>query len=52
MDTSYDIFISYSTKDKSKVSDIINAFKQQGYKVWIDKEGIRGGEILHLNPLW
>ena len=44
MDTSYDIFISYSTKDKSKVSDIINAFKQQGYKVWIDKEGIRGGD--------
>lgn len=40
----YDIFISYSTKDKAQVLSVVDALRVQGYKIWIDKEGIRSGD--------
>lgn len=40
----YDIFISYSRRDKSKVDDIVSHLKNLGYKIWIDIDGIESGE--------
>ena len=40
----YDIFISYSTKDKPQVMGVVNKLIASGYKIWIDKKGIRSGD--------
>lgn len=39
------IFISYSRKDTSIVNRLIGELKNSGYTFWIDREGIRGGEL-------
>lgn len=38
------IFISYSRSDKSIVDEFINQLESAGHPVWVDREGIRGGE--------
>jgi formylglycine-generating enzyme required for sulfatase activity len=38
------IFISYSRKDAEKVDDLITRLEADGYSVWVDREGIRGGD--------
>lgn len=40
----YDIFISYSTKDKPQVLALVNRLRLKGYRIWIDKDGIRSGD--------
>lgn len=44
MDNEYDIFISYSRKDSEQVHDIANKLSGDGYRVWIDKDGIESGD--------
>lgn len=39
-----DIFISYSRRDKAKVNKVIDKLKQEGFNVWIDREGIESGD--------
>lgn len=39
-----DIFISYSRKDSNVVSEFVWRFELEGFKVWIDKEGIYSGD--------
>ena len=39
-----DIFISYSRKDSNVVSEFVWRLEQEGFKVWIDKEGIYSGD--------
>ncbi len=38
------IFISYSRSDKSIVDEFIKQLEAAGHPVWVDREGIRGGE--------
>ncbi len=40
----YDIFISYSRKDKVYVHKFSDELQKAGYSVWIDKTGIRSSE--------
>ena len=40
----YDIFISYSRKDNDIVLKYVDFLEQQGFKVWIDRNGIYSGE--------
>lgn len=40
----YDIFISYSRNDESKVMNIVNKLTALGYKIWIDEKGIKSGD--------
>ena len=37
----YDVFLSYSSKDKSIVHDLANRLKQDGVQVWLDKWTIK-----------
>ena len=39
-----DIFISYSRRDSNVVGEFVWRFEQEGFKVWIDKEGIYSGD--------
>ena len=39
-----DIFISYSRHDTNVVNEIVNMLEQEGYSVWIDRDGIESGE--------
>ena len=39
----YDIFISYSRKDKIIVESLVQEFESLGYRVWIDRTGIHSG---------
>jgi len=39
------IFISYSRKDSEVVDGIVARLTQDGFKVWIDREDIKGGEL-------
>lgn len=36
----WDVFISHSSKDKTKVSEIVSKLKSEGLKVWFDEEQI------------
>lgn len=40
----YDIFISYSTKDKEKVLVTVRELRSKGYRIWMDEEGISSGD--------
>ena len=40
----YDLFVSYSRKDGTRVQAIVNELQNKGYKIWIDKEGIESGD--------
>ena len=40
----YDIFISYSRHDSDVVNEIVTLLEQEGYSVWIDRDGIESGE--------
>lgn len=44
MDEKYDIFISYSTKDRGVVHEYARRLSGLGYKVWYDASGLHGGE--------
>jgi hypothetical protein len=39
------IFLSYSRKDKGIVEQLENQLETAGYEMWIDVEGIRGGDL-------
>ena len=43
-DNRYDIFVSYSRKDSTRVQNIAKELQSKGYKIWIDKEGIESGD--------
>ncbi len=43
MEKNYEIFISYSSKDKEVVNSYSDYLQSQGYEVWIDQEGISHG---------
>jgi hypothetical protein len=38
------IFISYSRSDKATIDELIKQLEAAGHVVWVDREGIRGGE--------
>jgi hypothetical protein len=38
------IFVSYSRSDKAAVDQLIARLEAAGHSVWLDREGIRGGE--------
>jgi TPR repeat protein len=40
----YDIFISYSRADTQIVDQFVTKLTEAGYRVWIDREGIDGGD--------
>lgn len=45
----YDIFVSYSRRDKAKVDAIMEILINKGYSVWIDVDGIESGEAFRQN---
>lgn len=42
--TDYDIFLSYSNKDKSWVAEFVSALKEAGIKTWFDVHELAPGE--------
>lgn len=40
---SHEVFISYSRKDGGRVREVVSALERDGFHVWIDREGISGG---------
>lgn len=42
--TKYDIFISYSRKDTEKVNSVVALLENNGFNVWIDRDGIESGD--------
>ncbi len=40
----FDVFLSYSSKDKDKVKEIGARLKEHGLKLWRDEEQIEGGD--------
>jgi formylglycine-generating enzyme required for sulfatase activity len=44
----YDVFLSYSHKDKSIVHALAESLKQDGLRVWLDKWEIRPGDLIPL----
>ena len=38
-----EIFISYSRQDGGRVREVVSALGRDGFNVWIDREGITGG---------
>jgi len=40
----YDVFISYSRKDKRVVNMFVDRLTREGFYVWIDKDGIESGD--------
>lgn len=39
-----DVFISYSRKDEKAVQGVVDRLEADGFKVWIDKDGIESGD--------
>ncbi len=39
------IFVSYSRSDSATVNRLVGTLEEAGHQVWIDRAGIRGGEI-------
>ena len=44
----HDIFISYSRKDSEAVGRFVEKLTEEGYSVWIDKDGIESGDQFKL----
>ena len=44
MNSLYDIFISYSRKDSEVVLPIVERLKAEGYRCWMDVDGIESGD--------
>ena len=42
----YDLFISYSHRDKKQVMKIVNLLKDKGYLIWINDSGVETGDIV------
>lgn len=40
----HDIFISYSRKDSNIVDEFVNRLEAEGFRVWIDRDGIESGD--------
>lgn len=40
----YDIFVSYSRKDTDQVQEVVGKLTDQGFNVWIDRDGIESGD--------
>ena len=40
----HDIFISYSRKDTDMVDQFVRRFENEGFRVWIDRDGIESGD--------
>jgi hypothetical protein len=40
----YDVFISYSAKDKPWASDLVDALKNEGVRAWIDQDVVTPDE--------
>lgn len=40
----HDIFISYSRKDSAIVDEFVHLIEQEGFRVWIDRDGIESGD--------
>jgi hypothetical protein len=38
------LFISYASSDRARVLPVVDALERAGIAVWIDREGIHGGE--------
>ena len=41
----YDAFVSYSRKDYNYVKTIIDVLTNQGYRCWMDRDGIESGDM-------
>ncbi len=44
----YDVFLSYSSKDKPTVQELAERLKQSGLRVWFDNWGINPGDLIPL----
>lgn len=44
----YDVFLSYSSKDKSSVHPLAERLKQDGLRVWLDEWEIKPGDSIPL----
>lgn len=40
----YDFFISYSRKDTAIVDEFVKRFKAEGFRFWIDRDGVESGD--------
>lgn len=40
----HDIFISYSRRDTDMVDQFVRRFENEGFRVWIDRDGIESGD--------
>ncbi|HNQ55672.1 MAG TPA: toll/interleukin-1 receptor domain-containing protein [Methanothrix sp.] len=45
-DFKYDVFLSYSSKDKEKVHALAKRLKKDGLRVWLDAWAIRPGDSI------
>lgn len=48
MDFEYDVFLSYSSKDKDIVHPLAERLKQDGVRVWLDKWVIQPGDPISM----
>jgi hypothetical protein len=44
----YDVFLSYSSKDKPTVQELAERLKQDGLRVWLDNWVINPGDLIPL----
>ena len=44
----YDVFLSYSSKDKETVHVLAELLKEDGLRVWLDKWEIKPGDMIGL----
>lgn len=44
MDDKYDVFISYSGHDANVVNEFVNQLEHEGFRLWIDRDGIQSGD--------
>ncbi|MCP4549679.1 MAG: TIR domain-containing protein, partial [bacterium] len=47
-DFSFDVFLSYNSKDKSRVRRLAERLKQEGLRVWFDEWTVGPGDIISL----
>ncbi len=41
----YDVFLAYSSADRTRLEPLVRAFKQQGWSVFVDHRDIGGGDL-------